>query len=78
MCSSLAFLQFFITLVPCPTLTGQYVVVGRVVAGKAVLSKVEKVDVDNNDMPLVPIKVFKSGECKGKDRMVDSSDDEEK
>lgn len=54
--------QFFITLVPCADLEGKYVVVGRVVAGKTVLQKIAKADVDARDCPVVPIKIFKSGE----------------
>jgi cyclophilin family peptidyl-prolyl cis-trans isomerase len=33
--------QFFITLAACPSLSGKYVVVGRVVAGRAVLAKIQ-------------------------------------
>ncbi len=47
-------------------------VVGRVVAGKANLVRLGKTDVDANDAPTVPVKIFKSGVVMAKDRMVDS------
>jgi cyclophilin family peptidyl-prolyl cis-trans isomerase len=52
-------------------------VFGRVVAGNDVLKRIESVDVDNNDMPIENVVVVKCGEVKGKDRMVDSSSEEE-
>lgn len=54
--------QFFLTLIPCPDLQGKYVIVGRIVAGKDTLQKIASVDVDANDCPVTPVKIFKSGE----------------
>jgi cyclophilin family peptidyl-prolyl cis-trans isomerase/FKBP-type peptidyl-prolyl cis-trans isomerase len=69
--------QFFITLAPSPQFREQYVVVGKVVAGSAVLRKMERVEVDSNDAPVEPVVVYKCGQVKKeKDRMVDSSSDE--
>ena len=68
--------QFFITLAPCPDFHGQYVAFGRVVAGKAVLRKIEACEVDDNDRPVEDVVIFKCGQVRGKDRMVDSSDEE--
>lgn len=68
--------QFFITLVPCPQFDGKYVVFGKVVAGKEVLRKIERVECDSNDRPVEDVRVVKCGECRGKDRMIDSSDEE--
>lgn len=68
--------QFFITLAPCPQFKGQYVVFGKVVAGSGVLKKIAAVDVDDNDVPTEAVTIVKCGQVKGKDRMVDSSDEE--
>ncbi len=70
--------QFFITLAPSPQFKGQYVVVGRVVAGSAVLRKIERVEVDDKDAPVEQVVMYKCGQVKKeKDRMMDSSSDDE-
>jgi cyclophilin family peptidyl-prolyl cis-trans isomerase len=69
--------QFFITLAPCPQLQGQCVAFGRVVAGSAVLKTIAALDVDESDAPTEPVTIVKCGQVKGKDRMVDSSSEDE-
>ena len=70
--------QFFILLAPCPELEGKYVVFGKVVAGFGVLKKMESVECNEaTDAPVVPLKVFKCGQVKPKDVMVDSSSSDE-
>ncbi|CAD6576453.1 MAG: hypothetical protein CYPHOPRED_006006 [Cyphobasidiales sp. Tagirdzhanova-0007] len=56
--------QFFITLVPCPHLTGKHTLFGRAVgpASLEVINFIAKVAVDSKDRPLTPIEIVHSGE----------------
>lgn len=52
--------QFFITTVPTPHLNGRHTIFGEVVEGMDVVMKLEKVDTDGRDKPLVPQKILKA------------------
>jgi peptidyl-prolyl isomerase G (cyclophilin G) len=55
--------QFFITLRPCPHLTGKHVVLGRVIRGfDEVVQRIAQVDTDEKDRPTTPIIVMNCGE----------------
>ena len=54
--------QFFITTVATPHLDGKHVVFGRVLAGKAVVRKVEQVETGSNDRPTQDVKIVGCGE----------------
>ncbi len=56
--------QFFITFRATPHLNGKHVVFGRLVEGFELLDKMENVDTDSKDKPLVPITVIDCGEIK--------------
>ncbi|KAF1818978.1 uncharacterized protein K489DRAFT_85259 [Dissoconium aciculare CBS 342.82] len=62
--------QFFISLVPTPHLNGKHTVFGRVVSGEAVLERIAKVDVDDNDHPLGSVLIARSGELERKKKAV--------
>jgi cyclophilin family peptidyl-prolyl cis-trans isomerase len=49
--------QFFITLAPTPWLDGKHTVFGRVVEGIDVVQSIGKVQTDNHDRPLEPVKM---------------------
>lgn len=70
--------QFFITLsADNEAFEGQYVVFGKVTSGMNVLRQMASCEVDEEDMPVEDIFVFKSGQVKEtRDRMVDDSDSE--
>ncbi|KAF2217875.1 hypothetical protein CERZMDRAFT_31145, partial [Cercospora zeae-maydis SCOH1-5] len=54
--------QFFITLEPCPHLSGKHTIFGRLVAGDETLQRIAKVAVDKNDAPLEPVLISRCGE----------------
>ncbi|KAL5526047.1 hypothetical protein ACEPAG_7385 [Sanghuangporus baumii] len=56
--------QFFITLRPCPHLTGKHVVFGRVIRGfdDVVLKQIANVSTDEKDRPTVPVEIINCGE----------------
>ncbi|KAL5485733.1 hypothetical protein ACEPAI_6774 [Sanghuangporus weigelae] len=56
--------QFFITLRPCPHLTGKHVVFGRVIRGfdDVVLKQIANVPTDEKDRPIVPVEIINCGE----------------
>ncbi|KAL5526869.1 hypothetical protein ACEPAF_8596 [Sanghuangporus sanghuang] len=56
--------QFFITLRPCPHLTGKHVVFGRVIRGfdDVVLRQIANVPTDEKDRPTVPVEIINCGE----------------
>lgn len=49
--------QFFITLAPTPWLDGKHAVFGRVIEGIDIVQSIGKVQTDNNDRPLEPVKI---------------------
>ena len=49
--------QFFITLAPLRWLTGQYPVVGRVVAGQAIADAISQVPAAPDGRPLAPVRI---------------------
>jgi peptidyl-prolyl cis-trans isomerase A (cyclophilin A) len=51
--------QFFITLVPTPTLDGKNTIFGQVVAGMDTVTRIAKVPTDKEDRPVKPIKILK-------------------
>lgn len=58
--------RFFITLDECPHLNGKHTIFGHLVSGQDVLDKMAKVDVDDEDKPLTPVLVARSGELERK------------
>ena len=56
--------QFFITFRATSHLNGRHVVFGKLVEGFEVLDRIEKVQTDSKDKPLVPITVTECGEIK--------------
>lgn len=52
--------QFFITTVPTPHLNGRHTIFGEVSQGFDVIQKIENVEVDGRDKPLVPVKIIKA------------------
>jgi cyclophilin family peptidyl-prolyl cis-trans isomerase len=50
--------QFFITLRAAPHLDGKHVVFSQVVDGMDVVHKMERVPIDHNDHPKIPITVY--------------------
>lgn len=52
--------QFFITTVPTPHLNGRHTIFGEVSEGFDVIQKIENVEVDGRDKPLVPVKIIKA------------------
>jgi cyclophilin family peptidyl-prolyl cis-trans isomerase len=49
--------QFFITLAATPWLDGKHTVFGKVVEGLDVVQSIGKVQTDNHDRPLEPVKI---------------------
>ncbi|KAI5366242.1 putative cyclophilin-type peptidyl-prolyl cis-trans isomerase domain-containing protein [Septoria linicola] len=58
--------QFFITLEPCPHLTGKHTIFGRLVSGEDTLNRISKVAVDKTDKPIEPVLVARCGELEQK------------
>lgn len=54
--------QFLITFGPVPSLDDRFVVFGQVVQGMSVVRDIQKVPIDANYRPLVPIRIFNCGE----------------
>lgn len=55
--------QFFITLRPCPHLTGKHVVFGRVIRGfEEVIKRIGQVETDEKDRPVKPVVIYNCGE----------------
>ncbi|XP_014240629.1 peptidyl-prolyl cis-trans isomerase-like 2 [Cimex lectularius] len=50
--------QFFITYRSCRHLDGKHTVFGKIVGGLDTLSKIEKIEVDNKDKPIEPIRIL--------------------
>lgn len=61
-------LRFFITLEPCPHLSGKHTIFGRLVSGEETLERIAKVAVDKNDMPTEPVLVSRCGELEKKQK----------
>ncbi|PWN39247.1 peptidyl-prolyl cis-trans isomerase [Ceraceosorus guamensis] len=53
--------QFFITTVPTPHLDGKHVVFGKVIAGKAVVRRMEAVETEAQDKPKEPVTIADCG-----------------
>ncbi len=54
--------QFFITLDSQPHLDGKHVVFGTVIEGHDIVNQIERVSVEENDRPKVPVKITNCGE----------------
>ena len=54
--------QFLITFKAVESLDSRFVVFGQVIQGISVIRDIQKVPIDSNDRPLVPIRVFNCGE----------------
>jgi len=54
--------QFFVTLDRQPHLDGKHVVFGEVVEGQDIIEQIQRVRVEENDRPLVPVKIANCGE----------------
>ncbi|KAJ8481134.1 hypothetical protein ONZ45_g15406 [Pleurotus djamor] len=55
--------QFFVTLRPCPHLSGKHVVFGRVLRGfEEVIKKIEQVPTDAKNRPTTPVTIVNCGE----------------
>jgi len=54
--------QFYITCRPCSNLDGKHVVFGRVVSGYKIVEKIENVQTDEKDCPIVPVVISNCGE----------------
>lgn len=50
--------QFFITTVPCSWLDNKHTVFGKVTRGMEVVQSIENAETDDNDKPLVNIKII--------------------
>jgi cyclophilin family peptidyl-prolyl cis-trans isomerase len=53
--------QFFITVKKTPWLDNKHVVFGIIISGFDIIKKIEDIDTDNNDKPLVNITITKCG-----------------
>ena len=49
--------QFYITMGPCPWLDGKHTVFGKVIKGMDVTQQIEVTKTDDNDRPLIDIKL---------------------
>ncbi len=54
--------QFFITLDSQPHLDGKHVVFGTVIEGHDIVNQIERVSVEENERPKVPVKITNCGE----------------
>lgn len=66
--------QFFITLEPCPHLSGKHTIFGRLVSGEETLERIAKVAVDKNDMPTEPVLISRCGELGKKQKQKQKHD----
>ncbi|XP_012289113.1 peptidyl-prolyl cis-trans isomerase, rhodopsin-specific isozyme isoform X2 [Orussus abietinus] len=53
--------QFFITTIATPWLDGEHTIFGKVVDGEDLIFKIEQVKTDNEDRPISPVTIHKSG-----------------
>jgi peptidyl-prolyl isomerase G (cyclophilin G) len=60
--------RFFITLAPCPHLTGKHTVFGHLISGQNVLDRILKVPVDKNDRPKTDVLIARCGELSRRSR----------
>ena len=56
--------EFFITLKDCIWLDGKNVVFGKIIEGNDIIREFENIDIDENDIPKIPIVIDDCGEIK--------------